>query len=64
MNYFFARLIITDILVVHRKNFSSKKEALAWNTRTGICTNFDLVSQEQINDWEGEVIRVPQGVKK
>ncbi len=64
MTYFFARLIITDILVIHRKKFRSKKEALAWNTRTGICTNFDLVSQKQVDDWEGEIIWVPQGEKK
>lgn len=64
MAYFFARLIITDILVVHRKKFLSKKEALAWNVRTGICMNFDLVSQEEINDWKDEIIWVPQGEKK
>lgn len=64
MTYFFARLIITDILVIHRKKFSSKKEALAWNTRTGICMNFDLVSQKEIDGWKGEVIWVPQGEKK
>ena len=64
MTYFFARLIITDILVIHRKNFSSKEEALDWNTRTNICMNFDLVSQEEIDDWEGEIIWVPEGEKK
>lgn len=64
MTYFFARLIITDILVIHRKKFSSKKEALAWNTRTSICMNFDLVSQKQIDDWKGEIIWVPRGEKK
>ncbi len=60
MTYFFARVIITDILVVYRKKISSKKEALVWNTRTGICMNFELVAQKQINDWEGEVIWIPQ----
>jgi len=61
---FFARLIITDILVIHKRKFSSEKEALAWNERTGICMNFDLISQEQVDDWKGEIIWVPEGEKK
>jgi hypothetical protein len=65
MTYYFARAIHINIVVIHRKEFSSKEKALAWNTRTGICTDFDLVTQEEIDNWKGEICWVPsQGEKR
>lgn len=57
--YHFGRVIITNVLVVHRKRFDTKEEALDWNKRTGVCINLDLLTKEEITNWNGDVIWVP-----
>ncbi|MHA2063261.1 MAG: hypothetical protein ACXABY_02650 [Candidatus Thorarchaeota archaeon] len=52
-------MIITDVLVVHKKGFKSPKEAHDWNKRTGVCLNLDLMTLQEIEKWDGEVIWVP-----
>lgn len=57
--YYFTRTIITDVLIVHRRGFSSEEDAYKWNRQTGICANFDLMRLEEIQTWTGRVIWVP-----
>ena len=57
--YHFGRMIITDVLIVHKKSFQTVGEALDWNKRTGVCLNLDLMTRAKIDLWEGEVIWVP-----
>lgn len=64
MRYHFTQPIITGILIVFKKSFTSKKEAEDWNESTGICPNFTLMSVEDIEAWEGEVIEVPYSQKR
>jgi len=59
MSYHFARSIITDVLVVHRRNFQTEEEAETWNKQTGICQNFDLLSLDEVQTWTDRVIWVP-----
>ncbi len=64
MRYYFTQTIITNILIVFKKSFKSKKEAEEWDETTKICPNFTLLSVKEIEAWEGEVIHVPQSQKR
>jgi len=57
--YHFVRLVITNVLIVHKRKFQTVEEAQEWNERTGICMNFILTPREDIDAWSGATVWVP-----
>jgi hypothetical protein len=62
--YQFTQIIIGEILIIFKKNFSSTVEAQKWNEKTKICLNFTLMTAEQISAWEGDKIYIPLNSKR
>lgn len=57
--YYFAKVLITGLLIVYKKSFRTKKTAMEWKEQEDFLPDFELMCKKEIVGWGGEVIFIP-----
>lgn len=55
--WYFAQALPAQTLFVYDLAFSSEEEALLWNDQEDMFWNFDLITEEVVDTWDGDIVK-------